>query len=536
MAETNLEIIVRVLGAREASTEISQVGRSTAQVGKHTEEASKKTSALGSTLKTLAGGFLVYKGAQFIKNAVSSTNELARQTYALQKITGMDAQTSAGWIALAKERGIQTRQLNMSFITLAKQSQKLSEGSKATVKEFDRMGISAKQWQSLNMEGRLELLATKFQQMKNPAERAALAQTMFGRGAQVLIPLLARGKDAVHNMVGEMGKASGVTNTSVKEQMKLVVAQRQMHMAMLALSMAISQSLAPVLVGLSKILVPITTTFALAMQHSKLFRDAVIALSLALGLLIVYVKAYKLATSEAITQTKLAAAAQWLWNVAMDANPVGLVIVAIVALIGVFVLLYTKVKWVREAVADVWKWIKANWPLLVGIILLPFVGPIGIIVALFHKQLLGTAENVFNTIKGIVESVAGVFKNVLATAIQLVLTPLEKMVQLIEKAINLGKKIGGGIAGAASGAVGEVTSGFGLFHQTGGWMSHAGTAIVGEAGPEMLHLPQGTRISPSVQSYRGSGATHVIQVPVYLDRRQIALALGSFTADMAASR
>jgi hypothetical protein len=582
MAETQLNILVRVEGAKESAVAIQQVGTSTAQVGKHTEEANKKTSQLGSTLKTLAGGFLVYKGAEYIKKAVTSTNELARQTYALQKITGMDATTSAGWIALAKERGIQTTKLNMGFITLAKQSQKLSEGNKTATEAFARLGIAQKQWEGLNTQQRMELLATQFQKMRNPMERAALAQTLFGRSAQAMIPLLSKGRDAVHSQVAEMGKASGVTNKSVQDQMKLVVAQRQLHMAMLALSMGIAQALAPVLLGLSKVLVPLTGTFAKAMQNSAVFRYAILGLTVALTALIIAVKLLRTQTELETIASKLAAAATWLWNTAMAANPIGLVVIAIVALIAVFVVLWTKVKWFREAVTEVWDWIKSNWPLLVGIILLPFVGPIGIIVALFHKQLIGAAQAAFGAVKGAAEAV---FRWIVANwplLLSILTGPIgAAVIQIIKhwKEIEQGAEalakgiasffagIGTSIAGAVKTAInsGIIEPLNSLLHaahelykkipdplgtlpswplpdpaissmQTGGWMSHAGTALVGEHGPEMVHLPQGARVSPFVQSYGGGAGNVTVRVPLYLDSRQIGLAMGTFAADMKATR
>src|SRR5215472_10165157 len=168
MADTNLNILVRVEGARQASTEITSVSRSTAQVGKQTEETTKKTKALRSTLGGMATGFAVYKAASWIKGAVTHTSELARSTYSLQKITGMDAKTAAGWLVLAKERGLQARQVNMGFITLARNTEKLNEHSKATVKAFHEMGISAKQWQGMNSEQRMVRLADAFQHMKDP--------------------------------------------------------------------------------------------------------------------------------------------------------------------------------------------------------------------------------------------------------------------------------------------------------------------------------------------------------------------------------
>ncbi len=100
---------------------------------------------------------------------------------------------------------------------------------------------------------------------------------------------------------------------------------------------------------------------------------------------------------------KLAAAGQWLLNLAMDANPIGLVVIAIVALIAIFVVLWVKCKWfrdfwkrlwhditnwavdawhgIRAAALAVWDWLKQNWPLLLGIL----TGPIGLAVALIFK-------------------------------------------------------------------------------------------------------------------------------------------------------
>lgn len=50
-------------------------------------------------------------------------------------------------------------------------------------------------------------------------------------------------------------------------------------------------------------------------------------------------------------------AAQWLLNVAMDANPVGLVVLGLAALIGITILVITHWKEVTAALASAWNWI-----------------------------------------------------------------------------------------------------------------------------------------------------------------------------------
>lgn len=55
----------------------------------------------------------------------------------------------------------------------------------------------------------------------------------------------------------------------------------------------------------------------------------------------------------------LVTAAQWLWNIALTANPIGLIIAGIVALVAVIVLIATKTDWFQKAWKASWGWIKS---------------------------------------------------------------------------------------------------------------------------------------------------------------------------------
>ncbi|NGZ99392.1 hypothetical protein G5V59_00190 [Nocardioides sp. W3-2-3] len=69
---------------------------------------------------------------------------------------------------------------------------------------------------------------------------------------------------------------------------------------------------------------------------------------------VVAMTAQKVARLAVSAATKAAAAAQWLLNAAFLANPVGAVILGLVALGGLFVLLYKKVGWFRDGVNFLW--------------------------------------------------------------------------------------------------------------------------------------------------------------------------------------
>jgi hypothetical protein len=74
----------------------------------------------------------------------------------------------------------------------------------------------------------------------------------------------------------------------------------------------------------------------------------------------------------AAVATKVAAAAQWLWNAAMSANPIGLVIAAIAALVAIFVVLYKKNQTFRSIVNAVWGAVKAVVSAVIGVIVALF--------------------------------------------------------------------------------------------------------------------------------------------------------------------
>lgn len=108
------------------------------------------------------------------------------------------------------------------------------------------------------------------------------------------------------------------------------------------------------------------------------------------------------------------AAATWLVNAAMDANPIGLVVLAIAALVAAVVVIITHFKtfkkivgdvwdWLKGAVRDTWDWIKHHLKIVVPAALLLITGPIGAIVGLIATHwsaIKRGVHDVWDAIKG----------------------------------------------------------------------------------------------------------------------------------------
>jgi phage-related protein len=138
-------------------------------------------------------------------------------------------------------------------------------------------------------------------------------------------------------------------------------------------------------------------------------------LSLASARATIATGAQKVAMVAGTVATGALTAAQWLLNVALTANPIGLVILAVVGLVAAVVIAYRRSETfrrivqgafaaVQRAASAAWNWVKANWPLLLAII----TGPIGLAVRWVTQN--------FDKISAKVRGIPGVIRGAFAGA------------------------------------------------------------------------------------------------------------------------
>lgn len=199
-----------------------------------------------------------------------------------------------------------------------------------------------------------------------------------------------------------MEQSADAQGTFAKESGSLAGQQAVLSAQFKDLQADIGSQLMPVIVKLAGILKDLVT-------FVKNNSSWLVPLAAGITGVVVAIKAWEVAQTAWGIATKAATAAQWLFNAAMTANPIGLIIAAVAALVAGFVLLYTKVDWFREAVDAavdailkafkwVYNWVVGNWPLLLTIL----TGPIGAAVTIIVKNwdtIKNAVMGVFNWVK-----------------------------------------------------------------------------------------------------------------------------------------
>jgi len=160
--------------------------------------------------------------------------------------------------------------------------------------------------------------------------------------------------------------------------------------------------------------------------------------------------------------SKAVAAAQWLVNAAMSANPIGLIIAAIVGLVAALVIAYKKSETFRRIVNAAWDGVKkaavAVFDFLVG----------------FFKKWVGRVRSALSAISGVVSAVVGFFgrmKSGVASAFEAVVSFARSIPGRIKSAVgNLGKLLYSAGKSVATGLWNGIKSMAGwLWDKVTGW-------------------------------------------------------------------
>lgn len=187
------------------------------------------------------------------------------------------------------------------------------------------------------------------------------------------------------------------------------------------------------------------------------------------------------------TVTKTQTTLQWLLNAALNANPLGLVAIAIGTVIAAGVLLYKNWDTVKEKLGVFWNYIKNVFGKIRD-----FIG----------SAWDGAARGIKSAVNSIIRAFNGLIRG---------LNGIKVNVPDWVPGMG-GKGFGFNIA-----QIPMLAKGTDYFN--------GGLALVGEKGPELVNLPRGSKVKTADETQRELAAgTLKIEVPIYLDGYEIARA------------
>ena len=337
-----------------ASKAIKGVGKQASGLGKSFAQMGK---VAGGAMAGIGLASLGRDAIQFGKDSMAAFAETGSTVLGLQRVAGGTAEEMSHLAAAAKLTGTDTSVLQKSIGILAKNM--AGPGAKA----FAAMGVATKDSQGhlRNFASVMPELADKFAAMPAGADKTALALKLFGKQGLSMLPILNKGSKGL----AEMAKASDEAGTTlsgpdleaVKANNK---AKRQFTETVQGLQIAIGRNLYPVITTLmnymkTSVMPIIKSATAFFLEH----KEIILKVAGVVGVLAVGVGAMSKVLSGVAAVIRIVTAVQAALNFVMAMNPIGLVVLAVIAFIAMLVIAYKKSDTFRRIVDAAWTGIKA---------------------------------------------------------------------------------------------------------------------------------------------------------------------------------
>ncbi len=395
-----------------------------------------------------------------------------------QKI-GMSRKAFQEWDYIMSQNGGSVDSLQMGYKTLASQMSAVQKGSKDTTAIFNKLGVAVK-----DSSGQLRTQDDVFndtvralQKIKNPTERAILAQKLFGKSAIELKPLLNQSADAVDGLrkkANDLGMVIGddIVDASVKFKDTQDTLQRSFG----AIGMTIGGELIPIMQQASDyilahmpqikevaqtVLGGLSNTLKFLVDNMNWLIPVAVACVSSIGAFNTITTVISVVnTLRSVIQA--VSVAQGIWNALMLANPIGLIAMGVGALIGVVALLVM------------------NWDKVTSA------------VQVFWGKTVEVMSGLWNKCKEVFSAIGGFIKEHFIDILMLALGPVGLVIKGIKGIAGAVSKLKGG-KGGESADDGEKPP----KHALGTPYFAGGNTSINEGGRgEIVNLPSGSQIIP----------------------------------------
>lgn len=457
-----------------------KIGITEKEAKKLNNQVSKLSKDLSNKLKgacTAVGigfGAVTATAGVLINKTIEAGDRIDKMS---QKI-GMSRQAFQEWDFIMSQNGGSVESLQMGYKALANQMGEVQKGSKDSIGYFKKLGVAVKDnhGQLRKQEDVFNDSVRALQNMKNPTEKAIIANKLFGKSAIEMKPLLNQTSESVDTLrkrANDLGMV--MSDEAVDASVKLTDSIDAIQRSFSAFGNQIGAQLVPyvqqladelinhlpqIKSALNPVLNGLSNTIKFLMEH---INGVIFVATACLSTFLAYKAINGVITTIKTLQTIIQAVtvAQGLWNAVMIANPIGLIATGIGLLIAGIVLLIKNWDTVKQKTVE------------------------------FATVAVQKIQSMWEKIKPIFEKIAKIAK------IAFQFTP-------VGMAINAGKAVAGAVEKHKKNALGTS-------YYSGG------STRINEFGGEIVDLPQGSRIIPhdiSREMAKNSGGGINVQVTI----------------------
>ncbi|HZP16309.1 MAG TPA: hypothetical protein VFA96_10825 [Nocardioides sp.] len=214
-----------------------------------------------------------------------------------------------------------------------------------------------------------------------------------------------------------------------------------------------------------------------------------------------------------IAAMKLWAITQWALNAAMDANPIGLLILAIAGLVAGVVYAYDHFQGFHDLMqhifVDLHNWFFDAWHFIDGV----------------WQGIIGGAERMVGAIGSFFSGIPAGIHAAFSSVLSVVAAPINAVIWLVNQAIagldSISVRIPSWIPGIGGDTFG-VDIPFIPYLADGGTATEGGWATVGDRGKERMFLPAGARIEPLAHNTAPSSGPSIGELHIHMPITAIA--------------
>lgn len=438
-------------------------------------------------------------GAMLIKSAKDFA-ELGEQLDNLRQSSGV----AVGALSVLKmktgEMGLSMESATTSIKKMQDGIYQASTGNKTLSKSFETLGIKLSTLKGQTPEQQFFTLGNAIAAIDDPVKRTALAMDIFGKSGTDIIPIFQNGKASLEEYT-QAAKDAGVymDEISMKKALALDEAMDKMSTAWTGLKNTIAGVVAPAITSLIENHInPLLTKFQNLSEENQALVLKIIGVGGAiLGLLVVL----------PILVSGLTAVGTVLAFIA--ANPVVLIIGAIMALIAAIVLLIANWDLVKAKAVEVWNAMQDHITKIILSIQNAFSSFWAWLTDIWNTGLGAISQAWQDTWSGIKNFVDGI----LGTISTLIDNTIGRIQSAVEAVKNLASAAGQGISAAGSAvkagfvAVANKVTGKSSHNASGGNVFGGQVSLVGERGPELVQFGRSGRVIPN--SRLGDGSTNI---------------------------